>query len=526
MKLKIYYLLAAFLLSNDLWAQQHLFNPTSTIANTIPLQSGATANFRQLVYYPTDFSTATSGTITDIYFKVSLAATPSFTNLTVKMGSTTLNTFTTAYVTTGLQTVYNGAYSLATISTANGNFLKITLQTPYSYNNASNLIVELSQTGYSPGVQILQGNVGFVARSLFGAATGTSGSVQDRLATFGFDIMSTPCTNPVAAGTTTKNPITNVCPGTIIDLDLTGNGTGLGITYEWESSPNNTAGSYVSTGASQTTPATTVQPTVSTWYRCKVICSGGTPSYSTPVQVNVDAVSVNLGNDTTYCEGNAAIVLNAGNAGSTYLWDDASTSQTRTVNTAGIYHVTVTSAAGCEGSDTINVDFSPSATGDFSTTPGTNGLINFTATASNVITYFWQFGASNATAMGPTTSYTYGNNGFYNVTLNLINACGDTTKVIKSVTVSNVVGINEIIKDAKVNIYPNPASAFLIIENKTGLEFEHFKLTNVLGKVVFTQKNNAKSATHKIQLDNLNAGVYFLEIQTPNGRIVKTISIK
>lgn len=525
MKQKIFSLCSLLLMSNLLWAQQHLFNYTTVVANTIPLQTAST-NLRQSVYYPSDFATASAGSITDIYIKTSTAGTPNFTSLTVKMGHTSMMTFTNAFVTTGLQTVYNGPYSQATLSTPNGNFLKITLQTPFSYNHTDNLIVELSQGGYSPGIQIYQGNGAFVARTLFGASTAATGTVQDRLAIFGFDMSSTPCTNPVAAGITTKNPTTNVCPNATVSLDLTGNDAANGITYEWESAPTNTAGSYVSMGPSQTSPATTVQPTVSTWYRCKVVCSGGTPSYSTPVQVNVDLVNVDLGNDTTYCEGNTALVLNAGNMGSTYLWDDASTTQTRTVSTAGTYHVTVTSGAGCVGADTINVAFTPAAAGDYTASEATNGLVNFVASATNTNIYFWQFGHNNATASGATTSYTYPNNGFYNATLNLINDCGDTTKITKSVTVSTVtVSINELIKNAKISIYPNPAKDVVTIVNEDKIILEQIKIIDVLGRTIYSSENMGIKIEYKIDIQKLKAGTYYLKIQTKEGLVVKNFTV-
>jgi hypothetical protein len=526
MKRKIYSLLGMLLVPNLLLAQQHLFNYPTVIANTIPL-STATTNMRQSVYYPTDFATASAGSITDIYIQTSTAGTPNFSTLTIKMGHSSISTFTPSFITTGMQTVFNGPYNSSTISTPNGNFLKITLQTPFSYNYTDNLIVEISQGGYSPGIQIYQANGAFAARTLFGASTSATGTVQDRLAVFGFDMLSTPCTSPVTAGTSTKSPTTNVCPGTTVSLDLNGNDVANGITFEWESSPNNAAGSYVSIGASQTTPATQVQPTATTWYRCKVVCNGGTPSYSTPVQVNVDVVNVNLGNDTTYCEGNNAILLNAGNPGSSYLWDDASTAQTRMVNTAGTYYVTVTSSAGCVGSDTINVGFSPAATGDYTATEATNGLVNFSATANNSNSYFWQFGHNNATANGPTASYTYPSNGFYNVTLNLTNDCGDTTKITKSVTVNTVtgVGINDLIKDAKINIYPNPAKEVIVIENKDKIIFEQITIVDVLGRSVYNSKNIGSSKEYKIDIQTLKSGTYYLKVQTSEGLIVNSFTV-
>lgn len=97
----------------------------------------------------------------------------------------------------------------------------------------------------------------------------------------------TPCTNPPVAGTATISPTGQSCPGNPVTLSLTGIVMGSNQTYEWESSPNNVT--YTSLGAAALSPNMTVTPLVSTWYRCKVVCSGGTPATSTPIQVNVAA---------------------------------------------------------------------------------------------------------------------------------------------------------------------------------------------------------------------------------------------
>src|SRR5690606_28604411 len=57
-------------------------------------------------------------------------------------------------------------------------------------------------------------------------------------------------------------------------------------------------------------------------------CTG--PRVAVDAVVNPEPI-VNLGNDTSFCTvGTPTLVLDAGNAGATYLWDDASTNQTRT----------------------------------------------------------------------------------------------------------------------------------------------------------------------------------------------------
>ena len=63
--------------------------------------------------------------------------------------------------------------------------------------------------------------------------------------------------------------------------------------------------------------------------------------------------TVNLGNDTTVCEG-TTLTLDAGNPGLDFLWNDASTNQTLDVTASGTYYVTVTDST-CSTTDSITV---------------------------------------------------------------------------------------------------------------------------------------------------------------------------
>lgn len=442
-------------------------------------------------------------------------------------------------LSSGASLVYQNA-SQSFPATASPNYTTFTLNTAFVYSGGAIEIMTEWDASATPS-PLATGSFEWVNTTvtdrIYGGAntsaptslssTSNNTSIDNRRPVIQFTLGSVSgCTNPVTPGTSTASVTVPVCPNTSVNLNLSGNSTGSGITYEWERSATNTAGSYTSMGASQTTPAATAQPATATWYRCKVVCSGGTPAYSTPVQVQVANVSVHLGNDTTLCEGSSSLILNAGNAGSTYLWNDGSTAQTKSVSAAGTFWVQVTNATGCQGRDTIVVGFNPLASGSFTATEATGGLVNFAATASNAATYFWQFGVNNATATGNPVSYTYSNNGFYTVTLNLINACGDTTKVNKSVTVSGAVSLKEIIKDAAVSIFPNPAKEVLMLENGSGLEFEQIKMTDVLGKVIHMQEGKGTQKNYTFNVHHLSAGVYFLEISTPSGRIVKQFSIK
>lgn len=92
-------------------------------------------------------------------------------------------------------------------------------------------------------------------------------------------------------------------------------------------------------------------------------------SYDTVVVTFAQNPVVNLGVDINTCEG-TEVILDAQNAGSTFLWNNGTTSQTLDVTTSGNYQVTVTNSNFCSKTDQINVTFETqlSAGNDSSTT--------------------------------------------------------------------------------------------------------------------------------------------------------------
>ncbi|MCB9232516.1 MAG: T9SS type A sorting domain-containing protein [Bacteroidia bacterium] len=164
--------------------------------------------------------------------------------------------------------------------------------------------------------------------------------------------------------------------------------------------------------------------------------SGNTDSCTTSIMVNdnlnLTALAVNLGPDQTVCPGNSA-TLDAGNAGSTFLWSNGATTQTINAANSQDYSVIVTNGLGCEGMDTVNVSLAPSADlgpdqdicagGSTTLDPGITGQ-----------TYSWSTGATSSTL-------TVNAAGSYSVTVTDANGC------VSSDTVN-------------VSILPAPTSAF------------------------------------------------------------------
>lgn len=93
------------------------------------------------------------------------------------------------------------------------------------------------------------------------------------------------CVVPPNAGAASATPDT-VCVNTNVALKLTGNSTGIGQTYQWETSTT-LAGTYTPIGNVLQNPDTVIVATSTMYYRVAVNCNGNI-AYSTPVQLVVN----------------------------------------------------------------------------------------------------------------------------------------------------------------------------------------------------------------------------------------------
>lgn len=125
-----------------------------------------------------------------------------------------------------------------------------------------------------------------------------------------------------------------ICDGESLEIDA-GN---TGSTYFWN------------TGA--TSKSITVK--TSNTYSVKVSDANGCIGNDTIVVKVNQKPFVTLGPDQLFCPGES-IILDAGNAGITYLWNTGATSQKITVNTAGTYSVSITDANACKANSSVKL---------------------------------------------------------------------------------------------------------------------------------------------------------------------------
>ena len=152
----------------------------------------------------------------------------------------------------------------------------------------------------------------------------------------------------------------------------------------------------------------------------------------------------NAGNDTTICAGKSVVIgqsvtgpLKAVWSPSTGLNNALLARPTATPSATTKYYVTITDTiTGCSVMDSITVSVSPNPVANFTTVNGANGLVTFTNTTVDGLTYAWNFG-NGATSILQNPTNTYTSNGTYSVSL--IASNGSCTNTInKLITVSGI----------------------------------------------------------------------------------------
>jgi gliding motility-associated-like protein len=107
---------------------------------------------------------------------------------------------------------------------------------------------------------------------------------------------------------------------------------------------------------------------------------------------------VNLGNDTTLCDGET-LILDATNSGATYLWQDNSTNATFMVTQADTFYVAV-DLNGCIATDTIIVDYQEDLSAVFVTDTilfCAGEELTLDATVQISATYLWSDNSTEST---------------------------------------------------------------------------------------------------------------------------------
>ncbi|MDX1953895.1 MAG: proprotein convertase P-domain-containing protein [Chitinophagaceae bacterium] len=274
-----------------------LFATNVAISQTVTVGTGTSVQRFPLNYFwgfgrsSMIYTAAEMGTtggavnVTSIAFECNTAANTGPTVVYLKEVGTTTTQSSVTWATkiTGATTVYTGTPGNTT------GWRVFTFPSPFLLNANQNLEVMVecnfggSGTGGSAGNDVRYSTVttGHQFWQQDGSAPTGTGSTSSNRPNIQFVFAPPPsCTAPPTGGTT-NGPAGSVCQGTNFTLSVTGASVGLGITYQWQSSPN---GSTWTDIGGQTSGGLTTTQTATTYYRRKITCSG-IDDFSTPFQV-------------------------------------------------------------------------------------------------------------------------------------------------------------------------------------------------------------------------------------------------
>ncbi len=206
----------------------------------------------------------------------------------------------------------------------------------------------------------------------------------------------------------TAAPDQSACDGQSANIGIAGNGTGGLPPYAFSWLP-------VTNLTSTTTPNSTVTTvTTTTTYTLTLTDANGCRDLDTVVVSVLAAPPVTLGADTTICA--TSFTLDAGNPGSSYLWNTGAGTQTLNVTQSGTYSVNVQFPSGCLNADDIVVTLitPPSYTiGPDTSSCGNNVVVD---AGSGYTSYAWSTG-------GTSQNETVTSNDTISVTVVDINGC-------------------------------------------------------------------------------------------------------
>ncbi|KAB7726872.1 BspA family leucine-rich repeat surface protein [Rudanella paleaurantiibacter] len=237
------------------------------------------------------------------------------------------------------------------------------------------------------------------------------------------------------SATTTVESATNAVNATLV---ASGTLTCANPTVTLTASPAGASYTFSGPGLSQSGATNTATVSTAGTYSVVVTAAGGCSAVSTvTVQGNTTPPTANITPTaaTLTCSNPTATLTASG--GGTYRWEDGSTNASRTVNSAGTYSVTVTSANGCTATASVTISedktlptFSLAASG---TVTCANPTVTLTASPAGQGTY--RFTGPGLNQSGAANTATVAAGGVYGVTVTAANGCtASATTTVESAT--------------------------------------------------------------------------------------------
>ena len=147
--------------------------------------------------------------------------------------------------------------------------------------------------------------------------------------------------------------------------------------------------------------------------------------------------------------------------------------------------------------------------------------VTFTNTSTDASSWLWEFGDIN-TSTEENPVHAYVSAGTYQVKLYIENSINSWDTISYNITVSDISGINNIVKDF-FKIYPNPASETIHIDIQDITSYD-LQISDITGKILFNQSVTGNK--YAINISDYKPGIYIIRLENNKEILTKKIIIK
>ncbi|HEY1038555.1 MAG TPA: T9SS type A sorting domain-containing protein, partial [Bacteroidia bacterium] len=194
------------------------------------------------------------------------------------------------------------------------------------------------------------------------------------------------------------------------------------------------------------------------------------------------------------------------------------------LSAAGIYYHTLTNMAGCDSIIELDLSLDMVPVAGFTSSIDVD-TVDFTNTSTGAFSYLWDLSDGNGFSFtGMNATHIYPANASYTVCLiaTSIQGCADT--VCDVIQIQNISLKDQYVK-ASFEVYPNPAKEQVTIAFGTEVKAATVKVINALGKTILT-KDIRNAADAKINLNTIDGGVYFIQVDINGERMLKRLIVE
>ena len=428
-------------------------------------------------------------------------------------GNPTTSTAATPSVTYAAPGTYNATLIVTNVTGSDtlvrtsfvevGNLPALSAQsTPTNCAGSTDGAINLSVTG-TTGNTFLWSN-GATTEDLGGLTPGTySVTVTSGIGCSSNQSFVVSSPSPVSVSATSTNSDCLTPTGT---ATASPSGGTAGYTFLW--SNGNT------TQTATALPAGSHSVTVTDAHGCTATTTTAVSNNNAP-QLSTSTVPTTCAGDF---DGIAVVVANGGTTPYTYLWSDGQASDTASNLAAGTYSVTVTDAGGCESVEVLTIT-SPTPLGLSLSAIPDNGFGNGSASASATggnggYTYTWSDGQTGASIGGLVA-------GTYTVTVSDALGCTHIDSVQVPLLIINIADI----RPDLFQIGPVPFDELIVLRPQVVIEGQfQVRLIDQRGRLVYAEQVRSVGGMPVVlQPGTLPDGIYFLAIETTQGRLVQKV---